>query len=267
MPSTDEGHINPQNQRVIRKVGPSPTLPGQHTYELECLRPGLAGTACGHRYGANGPDIDGAGAGSGRRCPKCQNGSPGDPIMPEFNSIKELVVETCIARGDFPAYEQLTELVLRHFPTSRWQRTHYAWYKSRIRRGIIQVPGITEYPTEAEREIEAEAEDAVEASLSLERDLHSYLAQRVAVIESGLTLIEGGVEYTTEAGRIDLLAKDPNGSLVVIELKAGKAGDAALGQLLGYIGCLSTSAEEVRGIMVALPSIRGSCGPRGGCHR
>ena len=172
--------------------------------------------------------------------------------LPEFNTIKELVVETCIAKGEFPPYEELTALVVRHFPTSRWQKTHYAWYKSRIKRGIIAVPGLSEHPAnETEEEFEAEAEDALEASLSLERDLHTYLAQRVTVIEPGLTLIEGGVEYTTDAGRIDLLARDANASLVVIELKAGKAGDAALGQLLGYVGCLSTPEQRVRGILVA----------------
>lgn len=80
MASTDVGHVNPQEQRVVRRVGPSPTLAGQFTYELECLRLDLAGKTCGHRYGANGPDIDGAGAGTGRLCPKCQHGSPGDPL-------------------------------------------------------------------------------------------------------------------------------------------------------------------------------------------
>jgi len=73
MPSTDPDHINPNQQRVVRSVGPSPTLDGQSTYELECLH-------CGHHYGANGPDINGAGAGIGRKCPICQGGAPGDPI-------------------------------------------------------------------------------------------------------------------------------------------------------------------------------------------
>ncbi|EHU9474294.1 DUF91 domain-containing protein, partial [Vibrio vulnificus] len=54
-------------------------------------------------------------------------------------------------------------------------------------------------------------------------------------------------------GRIDILAKDKTGQLVVIELKAGKAKDSALGQLLGYIGCLSESSDtsNIRGILVA----------------
>ncbi len=80
MASTDIGHVNPQDQRVVRRVGPSPTLPGQYTYELECLRVGSDGRICGHRYGANGPDINGAGAGTGRLCPKCQGGVVGDPL-------------------------------------------------------------------------------------------------------------------------------------------------------------------------------------------
>ncbi len=54
-----------------------------------------------------------------------------------------------------------------------------------------------------------------------------------------------------KAGRIDLLARDGNNQLVVIELKAGKAKDNALGQLLGYIGCLSVSEQNVRGILIA----------------
>ena len=98
---------------------------------------------------------------------------------------------------------------------------------------------------------EAEVEDSIEASVSLERDLHSYLAARVGEIEKGLVLAEDGVEYQTEAGRIDLLAKDANNCLVVIELKAGRAKDSALGQLLGYMGCLSTVGTNVRGILVA----------------
>lgn len=78
--STLIGHINPQRQKVIRRVGPSPQREGRYTFELECLREHDDGTICGHRYGANDFDIDGAGAGRGRKCPACQGGAPGDPI-------------------------------------------------------------------------------------------------------------------------------------------------------------------------------------------
>jgi len=173
--------------------------------------------------------------------------------MSDYRTIKELVIDTYMTEGQFPSYEKLTSLVLDHFPTSKWQKTHYAWYKSKIKTGEIVVPGISsEAPDElAGDQIVAEVEASIEASVSLERDLHSYLASRVSEIESGLMLVENGVEYQTEAGRIDLLARDASNHLVVVELKAGKAKDNALGQLLGYIGCLSSSEGNVRGILVA----------------
>jgi len=170
-----------------------------------------------------------------------------------YRYIKDLVIETCMTDGQFPSYERLTALVRQHFPNSKWQKTHYAWYKSKIKTGEISIPGFSSesFAPSNNDSIEAEVEDSLEASLSLERDLHAYLAKRVNEIESGLTLVENGIEYQTDAGRIDLLARDANSHLVVVELKAGKAKDAALGQLLGYIGCLTAKEPHVRGILVA----------------
>ena len=173
--------------------------------------------------------------------------------MGYYRTIKELVIESCVAEGKFPSYEKLTSLVRQQFPNSKWQKTHYAWYKSKIKTGEIVVPGFASQTSEESPvdQIEAEVEESIEASVSLERDLHSYLAARVSEVESGLMLVESGVEYQTEAGRIDLLARDVDKNLVVIELKAGRAKDSALGQLLGYVGCLSASEANVRGILVA----------------
>lgn len=176
--------------------------------------------------------------------------------MSEYSTIKELVIETCMSEEAFPSYEKLTSLVLKHFPTSKWKKSHYAWYKSKIKSGDIPVPGFdsdTQINTDS-NETETEVQETIDFSLSLERDLHQYLSTRTAEIEKGLALLENGVEYQTDAGRIDLLAKDEQGSSVVIELKAGKAKDNALGQILGYIGCLASNADEhrnVRGILVA----------------
>ena len=61
--------------------------------------------------------------------------------MSYYRTIKELVIEAYVAEGDLPSYEKLTSLVRRHFPTSKWQKSHYAWYKSRIKTGEIQVQG------------------------------------------------------------------------------------------------------------------------------
>ena len=175
--------------------------------------------------------------------------------MSEYRSIKELVIETCISEGEFPSYEKITTLVLQNFPNSKWQKTHYAWYKSKIKTGNIVIPGFNSDSINQNDVDDSESEviDTIEASLSLEKDLHQYLAQCVSEIESGLELVEDGVEYQIDAGRIDLLANDNSGKLVVIELKAGKAKDSAIGQLLGYIGCLNLekNAGEIRGILVA----------------
>jgi len=173
--------------------------------------------------------------------------------MKIYPSIKDLVIDTCASEGKFPSYETLTSLVFQNFPNSKWQKTHYAWYKSKIKRGDIIVPGFEVTSDMSGDSIESDVEETIDASLSLERDLHSFLARSVNIIEPGLVLQSDGIEYQIDAGRIDLLAKDINGQLVVIELKAGIAKDAALGQLLGYIGCISENNEKaiVRGILIA----------------
>ncbi|MDW5416947.1 endonuclease NucS [Iodobacter sp. CM08] len=173
--------------------------------------------------------------------------------MSNYSSIKDLVIDTCASEGQFPSYEKLTNLVLNSFPNSKWQKTHYAWYKSKIKRGGIAVPGGESDDDLVQDATAYEVEETIEASLSLERDLHSYLARAVHEVENGLVLQSDGIEHQIDAGRIDLLAKDPMGQFVVIELKAGIAKDAALGQLLGYIGCVTESHPEnsVRGILIA----------------
>ncbi len=176
--------------------------------------------------------------------------------MSDYNSIKALVIDQCISIGSFPSYEKLTVEVLKYFPTSKWQKTHYAWYKSKIKRGEIVVPGFSsaESNNTNDEDLDNNVAETIDASLSLEKDLHSYLARNVDDIEEGLVLQDDGIEFQTDAGRIDLLAMDSEMKTVVIELKAGKAKDSALGQLLGYVGCISESAQSngnVRGILVA----------------
>lgn len=179
--------------------------------------------------------------------------------MSDYQTIRELVVETCMSEGAFPSYEKLTSLVLKYFPTSKWKKSHYAWYKSKIKRGEIHVPGFDiadEVVVDNDSDNENEIFETIDASLSLEKDLHSFLAARVSEIEDDLVLAENGVEYRTDAGRIDILANDAQGKPIVIELKAGKAKDNSLGQLLGYMGCIASNSttpqnKEIRGILVA----------------
>ncbi len=176
--------------------------------------------------------------------------------MNEYSTIKELVIETCMNEDIFPSYEKLTSLVLKYFPTSKWQKTHYSWYKSKVKNGDIIVPGFeTNHKVIISNDdIEKDIEETINSRLSFERDLHSYLSMNIDEIDKDLFLFEDGIEYKIDAGRIDLLAKDNQENTVVIELKAGKATDSALGQLLGYIGCLSENPEKyknIRGVLVA----------------
>ncbi len=175
--------------------------------------------------------------------------------MSEYQSIRELVIDTYMSEGELPSYEKLTSLVKANFPNSKWQKSHYSWYKSQIKTGKIKVSGVKGNISDEKEnsDIESDIEESIEASVSLERDLHNWLTTRLSEIEPGLILVDGGVEYQTEAGRIDILAKDQTGGFVVIEIKAGKAKDSAIGQLLGYMGCLSSSKEQpkVRGILIA----------------
>lgn len=91
-----------------------------------------------------------------------------------------------------------------------------------------------------------------EARFSLERDLQMALRSNIQDLETGLSIIDGGIERTVDVGRIDITAEDTEGRLVIIELKAGKASLPHIGQLLSYMGCEnSDSNRTVRGILVA----------------
>ena len=100
-------------------------------------------------------------------------------------------------------------------------------------------------------------EDAVEVTLSLERDLQEYLSRDLSQLEPGLQLYTdedlSGREVSTEAGRIDILAKDIKNIAVVIELKASKSTYSTLGQILSYMASIKNELkiESVRGIIVA----------------
>jgi len=97
---------------------------------------------------------------------------------------------------------------------------------------------------------ESEPEQLIAASLSLERDVEEFIAANLGGLEEGLTLVDRQVE--TEAGRIDILARDRTGTPVIVELKVGEAGDRAVGQLARYLGWWRKAKREpVRGYLIA----------------
>lgn len=100
---------------------------------------------------------------------------------------------------------------------------------------------------------EAAIEESIGQRIGLERDMQAALRQAIEQLESGLIIIDGGDERSVESGRIDITARDGDGAIVVIELKAGAAGQAAVAQILSYMGdvVLEEPDTTVRGILVA----------------
>jgi RecB family endonuclease NucS len=97
-----------------------------------------------------------------------------------------------------------------------------------------------------------------------EREMVAYVIDHLEEIEEGLELYSDwrpGTEYPCvvrtrkRSKRMDILAQDKEGGLVVIECKKWTGLPEALGQLLGYMGwvqehmCLH--GERVRGVLVA----------------
>src|SRR4051794_25425126 len=98
----------------------------------------------------------------------------------------------------------------------------------------------------------AEAESAQNLKFGLERDMQNALRTNIDQLDPNLRIVDDGKERQVAAGFIDILAEDDQGSLVVIELKAGEAPDAAVTQVLSYIGSLNDeTVGPVRGILVA----------------
>jgi len=97
----------------------------------------------------------------------------------------------------------------------------------------------------------------------LERHLHDFLVENWEATELSREweiyredeeLV--GVEYPTEVGRIDILARHKSRpAWLVVELKRGRPADHVLGQLLRYIGWvrrhLAKEEEEVYGLILA----------------
>lgn len=98
-----------------------------------------------------------------------------------------------------------------------------------------------------------ENQEAIKQRLSLERDMQAALRSNIAQLETGLRIVDEGAERAVASGFIDILCEDERGSLVVVELKAGKTDSRVVAQILGYMGDILVEDEHpvVRGIIVA----------------
>ncbi|WP_197272402.1 endonuclease NucS domain-containing protein [Brevundimonas sp. AAP58] len=98
----------------------------------------------------------------------------------------------------------------------------------------------------------ADAEDLGQR-IGLERDMQAALRLAIDDLEAGLKVVDEGAERFVESGRIDITCRDAAGAYVVIELKAGPAGQRAVAQVLSYMGdvLVEEADSEVRGILIA----------------
>lgn len=99
----------------------------------------------------------------------------------------------------------------------------------------------------------AAVKEEVGQRIGLERDMQAALRKEIQQLEPDLTIIDGGAERSVDSGFIDITAKDATGSIIVIELKAGAAGQRAIAQILSYMGDIASEEEGsvIRGILVA----------------
>lgn len=97
-------------------------------------------------------------------------------------------------------------------------------------------------------------------SFSIEKDLENYLIKNknLNILEEGLYLVQPQypIDYENKRWYIDILAKDKDSNLVVIELKAGIAKEGVCGQTSKYIAVVKKThpdakEKKVRGIIVA----------------
>ena len=142
-----------------------------------------------------------------------------------------------------------------NIPINGILRTNLAMYKNAI--GLYQrFRNETANDTPVRQQEDAEIIPSPQAKrlISLERDMQVMLRRDIEQLERGLSIIDDGAERKVDSGLIDITAKDANGSIVVIELKIGKADRTAIGQILGYMGDIKEEEGDtppIRGILVA----------------
>lgn len=136
---------------------------------------------------------------------------------------------------------------------------HGVWKIVSAEDGSLAVVREGEQPEPGESDEEVPTPGEGRAGFGAEAQLRDYLAVNLEAVEPGLQLYvddygNTGVEYQTPVGRIDLLAEDAEGGLLVIELKVERSPDKAVGQLLRYMGWVKRHLAEGKSVRGAIIS-------------
>lgn len=200
-------------------------------------------------------------------------------------TCKDAVIDAVKELGRVASTKEIIDCVYREYPDKPWKpvtiRCHLTGlsvnhpsskhYPTLHRQACLFYVGHGRYklydPEKDNIDVHVDDEDSledvdsdeyIEATISLERDLEEYIIRDLNQIEGGLKLYskEGvtGRQFSTEVGRIDILAVDKDDNFVVIELKAGTASYSVVGQILGYISWVRQNMSKgraVRGIIIA----------------
>jgi len=78
--------------------------------------------------------------------------------------------------------------------------------------------------------------------IKLEQQLEEWIERDPSLLQSGLTVV--GRQMPLEAGTLDLLAVDPMGQWVVIEIKRGTVSRETIAQALDYASCIATISQD-----------------------
>ena len=77
-----------------------------------------------------------------------------------------------------------------------------------------------------------------ESTIDLEKNLETWIASDPSLVQGGLVVV--GRQLILDSGRLDLLAIDPQGRWVVIEIKAGVLDKEVITQALYYVSQIAT---------------------------
>ena len=139
-------------------------------------------------------------------------------------------------------------------------RTNLASYKSAIFRYLefLANPTFQKSNIEISNSLALGSEDissqSIGQKLSMERDMQAAIRLNIKALSEQLDIIDDGAERKVDSGFIDITCEDgSDNSIVVVELKAGKADSRAIGQILGYMGDIAAEEPDrtVHGILVA----------------
>jgi len=196
----------------------------------------------------------------------------------DFLSQNELIQESAEIKNSSDKFKSYTSTLRRAkiivlvrdkklldtFCKSVWQsgltdkgKSRIRFFENLVERFNADQEGTTSEDEEAEEGIPAVDE---ENEFAYENDLRNYLVRNLSVIEKGLKIYEAQDKTTGEeffvpgtSRRIDILAKDKESNLVVIELKVSRGYEKVVGQTLYYQSMIKThfNQQKVRAIIIA----------------